>query len=88
MVGKVFVGIYNIPFIFLFYYFVYPSWLLAFTYYFSIPGITGVIAYNWFKKLTFMIEKNKIKKAKIDLGKFVSKQNDLIARAKEVFPNI
>lgn len=77
MVGKAIIGIFNIPWIFLFYYFAYPSWWLAFVFYFSVPGITGVIAYNWFKKLKICLELNKIKKAKIDLGKFAKKQADL-----------
>ncbi len=84
MVGKALVGIYNIPFLFLFYYLVYPNWWLAFLYYFTVPGITGVQAYYWFQKLTYFLEKKKIKKAKIDLTKFTKKQNDLEGKIKEV----
>ncbi|MCB0478746.1 MAG: hypothetical protein KDC84_11305 [Crocinitomicaceae bacterium] len=77
MVGKVLIGLFNIPYIFLFYHLVYPSYWLGVIYYFTVPAITGLIAYNWFNRLKILIEKNKIKKAKIDLGKFVKKEEEL-----------
>jgi hypothetical protein len=45
--GMILMGLYNIPFIFLFHSFVYPSWLLALSYYWLTPFF-GLAAYIWF----------------------------------------
>lgn len=87
MIGKAFMGLFNIPFIFLFYHFVYPSYWLGVLYYFTVPTIAGLIAYIWFQRLFTILGKKKIKKSKVDLGKFVKKQKALEVKIREVFPN-
>ena len=46
ILGKLTIGLLNLPVIYLFYYFIHPSWWLAIAYYTSI-GLTGLIAYKW-----------------------------------------
>lgn len=81
IMGKITIGLFNIPVIFLFYYFVYPSWILAFAYYFFI-GVYGALAYVWFTTLKTYKTKGAIQKA--DLSKFVKKRDDLESRIIEV----
>ena len=46
ILGKLTIGLFNLPVIYLFHYFIYPSWWLAIAYYTSI-GLTGLLAYKW-----------------------------------------
>lgn len=59
--GMILTGLINIPVIFLFYHFIYPSYWLGFAYYLTI-GLTGHAAYSWFKNLKSLSQKNKILK--------------------------
>jgi hypothetical protein len=77
IMGKISIGLINIPVIFLFYSFVYESWILAIAYYFLI-GIYGGIAYVWFINLKTYKTKGAIQKA--DLSKFIKKRDDLESR--------
>ena len=78
IMGQIVVALIAIPQIFMFYYFIYPSWWLAFLYFFSI-GITGLSAYEWVrayknysaKKIILRTDLSDILKRKADL------ENDL-----------
>ena len=83
VMGKIVIGLVNIPAIFLFYYFVYPSWLLAIAYYFAI-GLFGLAAYMWFRNLEYFKVKGQINKA--DISKFIEKRKDLVSRVEDVVP--
>lgn len=84
VVGKISMGLLNIPYIFLFYHFVYPSWWLAIAYYW-VSGLFGVAAYWWFKYLKEFKTKGVIKNT--DLEKFISKRKQLVKRLEEILPN-
>lgn len=83
VMGKILIAIFNIPFIFVFYYFIYPSWWLAIAYFFTI-GLTGLAAYMWIHNLrTFKIKGVLLK---TDTSKFRQKREALIERMKQVVP--
>lgn len=71
LLGKIAMGLINIPVIFLFYHFVYPSWWVAFLYYWCI-GLFGLAAYMWV--LDFKDFKAKGMINKTDLSKIISKR--------------
>ncbi|MFT5858717.1 MAG: 1-acyl-sn-glycerol-3-phosphate acyltransferase [Flavobacteriaceae bacterium] len=84
ILGMLAFGLLNMPVIWLIYYFVYPSWIIAICYYVAI-GIFGLAAYMWavnFKKL-----KMKGIVAKTDISKFVAKRASLVAKMKSVVPS-
>lgn len=83
IMGKLLIAIFNIPTIFLFYYFVYPSWWLAVAYFLSI-GLTGLAAYMWFKYLKDFRIKGILKKT--DTSKLRAKREALVALMHEVVP--
>ena len=83
IVGKIAMGLLNIPVIFLFHAYVYPSWGLAFLYYFMI-GIFGLCAYVWM--LNFKDFKAKGIIAKTDTSKFEKKRAELIEKLKASVP--
>lgn len=83
IVGKIAMGLFNIPVIFLFHAYVYPSWTAAIVYYFLI-GIFGLAAYVWV--LNFKDFKKKGIISKTDISKFVEKRAALIERLKSVLP--
>lgn len=62
VMGMIAMGLFNIPAIFLFHAFVYPSWLLAFAYYWSI-GLFGWAAYTWFLAFRSFKEKGMMNNA-------------------------
>lgn len=59
--GMILIGLINIPAIFLFYHFIYPSWWLSILYFFSI-GFTGLAAYMWFININYYKTKGAILK--------------------------
>jgi hypothetical protein len=82
--GVVAIGLYNLIFLFLGYYLVYPSWLLWIGYFFVVPPLTGVIAYSYFKKITdYKNYKSTLKK---DLSEVSTKREDLIDRIYKYIP--
>lgn len=83
VMGKIVMGLANIPFIFLFYYFVYPSWWLALAYYFT-TGLFGLAAYMWFRNLKYYKTKGVVKKTNIE--KFIQKRKELVERVEAVLP--
>ncbi|MDG1333070.1 MAG: 1-acyl-sn-glycerol-3-phosphate acyltransferase [Crocinitomicaceae bacterium] len=83
IVGKVAMGFLNIPFIFLFHAYIYPSWWLAILYYFMI-GIFGLCAYVWM--LNFKDFKVKGVVAKMDTSKLAKKRSELVEKLKAAIP--
>ena len=83
ILGKISIAILNIPFIFVFYYYIYPSWWLAIACFFSI-GLTGLAAYMWFKYLKVFKIKGIINKA--DLSKLFKKRDELEAKINKLVP--
>lgn len=73
-------AIYNLPFVFLFYHFIYESYLLALVYYLTVPPISWVLAYYWMNRL-----KDTLKRRKVDnetLEQFVKKRTSLLHQIK------
>ncbi len=83
LLGKIAIGLLNIPFIFVFYHFVYPSYLVAILYYCFI-GLFGLAAYKWFKALFAFKEKKAL--SKMDLSKFIDRRNKLIESIEKEIP--
>ena len=83
LLAMIVMGLVNIPVIFLFYKFVYPSYWLGFAYYAGI-GIYGLAAYMWVHHLKVFKIKGAMKK--ISLDKFWKKRNELLERIKELIP--
>ncbi len=81
--GKILMGLLNLPIIWVFYYCVYPSWWAAIGYYFAI-GLFGIAAYEWFLKLKDFKKKGVVQKT--DISKFVAKREDLISQIQDVVP--
>jgi hypothetical protein len=83
LTGKITMGLFNIPFIFLFYKFIYPSYILAFLYYVSI-GLFGLSAYMWFRN--YKSYKIKCKMKKMNLNKIWNKRLELYSKIKKLIP--
>ncbi len=83
ILGQISMGLINIPFIFLFHAYVYPSWGLAILYYVLI-GIFGLCAYVWM--LNFKDFKAKGIIMKMDTSKFEAKRAKLVEKLKQVVP--
>src|SRR5690606_15349008 len=82
--GLAVAGIYNILFIFLVYYLIYPNWWIAIGYYFVVPGITFVIFHLWWNNFR-ELKIRKVLQGK-DLGKFVSRRTVLLEKIKSRIP--
>ena len=85
LLGSLVMGIINIPAIFIFYYLIYPSWLMAFAYYISI-GLTGLAAYTLMKNVKGFMTKGKVNK--IDLTGILKKRDALEQAINETIPNL
>ena len=83
LLGKIGMGLLNIPFIFLFYHFIYPSYWLGFLYYACI-GLFGLAAYMWFRNFKSFKIKGAMKK--IDVSKFWKRRMELLERIKDLIP--
>lgn len=83
LLGKIIIGLVNIPAIFLFYHFIFPSYWLGFAYYLLI-GLFGLAAYIWFIKLKDIRINNQLKNVNFDA--FVSKRAELIEEIKSIIP--
>ena len=84
LLGKLIMGLFNIPFIFLFYNFVYPSYWLGFAYYLFVIPSFGLIAYLYNRRLIDYKTKSKIEK--MDLTKFFEKREMLIKKINTLIP--
>ena len=80
LLGMIFFGVLNIPYIFLFHAYIYPDYGLA-TLYFLLIGLFGLAAYEWMLAYTSFREKGLVRKA--DLGKFIAKRRELLRAIKE-----
>lgn len=83
LLGKIAMGLLNIPFIFLFYHFVYPSWWLAFLYYACI-GLFGLAAYLWMRNFKDFKAKGIINDT--DLSKIIAKRNAIKEELNDFLP--
>lgn len=84
IMGKAIMGIINIPFIFVFYHIIYPSYWLGFAYYALIIPLFGLSSYVYFRKLKDFQVLGAMKKA--NLKKVIVKREELIKEIKEVVP--
>lgn len=84
MLGKVSVGIFNIPVFFLIYNFIYPSFWLGLGYFLFIIPTLGLIAYLYHRKIS--IYKTKGLMQKMDLSPFIEKRRILIEKIKNLIP--
>ena len=82
--GVVAIGLFNLIFLFLGYYLVYPSWLLWLGYYFIVPPLTGIIAYGYFNRIKDY--KNYKRTLKMDLSEINLKREELLNRIYEIIP--
>lgn len=80
LLGMIFFGVLNLPYIFLFHAYIYPDYWLA-TLYFLLIGLFGLAAYEWMLAFNSFKEKGVAKKA--DLSKLVAKRQALIKSIKE-----
>lgn len=83
LLGQVVMGIINIPVIFLFYWFVYPSYWLGFLYY-ALIGLYGLAAYMWMRSFKSYKAKGEMKK--MDISKFWKRRNELLKRIEAEIP--
>lgn len=81
ILGVIILGFLNIPVIFLFYHFIYPSWTISILYYFSI-GLTGLAAYMWAINLKRYKTKGVILKTNLD--KLALKRTELAERIEKL----
>lgn len=84
LMGKFIIGIVNIPFIFVFYHFVYPSYWLGFLYYIAVIPVCGLTAYVYKLKLSDYKTKGIIQK--MDLTKFFEKRKSIIKKFETLIP--
>ena len=83
ILGMIVMGLINIPIPFLFFNFVYPSYLLGFLYYVLI-GLFGLAAYKWWKNFLQFREKGVVMKT--DVTKIVAKRNALLEQIEATIP--
>ena len=83
IMGMLLIAIFNIPTIFLFYHYVYPSWWLAIAYFFTI-GLTGLVAYLW--KLNLKNYRIKATIKKMNISKIINKRNEILAFVRRSIP--
>ncbi|HNR85152.1 MAG TPA: 1-acyl-sn-glycerol-3-phosphate acyltransferase [Taishania sp.] len=83
LMGKIIMGLINIPVIFLFYHFVYPSYWLGFVYY-CLIGLFGLSAYMWFRNYKSYMIKSKMNDK--DANKFWEKREALAEKIKILIP--
>lgn len=84
ILGMLAIGLLNMPLIWIIYYFIYPSWLVAIGYY-SLIGLFGLATYMFVINLKDFKKKGIVKKT--DISKFVAKREALISNMKEVVPS-
>jgi hypothetical protein len=75
LTGMVIGGIYNVVFIYAFYFMIYPSYWLAFAYYITAPGVFFIYAYYYRELFVDLTKKMKINKMNTDV--FVQRYKEL-----------
>lgn len=83
LMGMLLIGIYNIPFIFIFKKYIYPDYCYAILYYLLI-GVFGMVAYHWRENYVAVLQKKKEKK--MNLQPIIAKRNELEERVKALIP--
>ena len=83
LLGMISIGLLNIPVIFAFHAFIYPSYLLGLLYYHLI-GLFGLAAYMWFRHLKRYKEKGRAKQ--MDLQTWVQQRSELLAEIHDQIP--
>lgn len=83
LLGMIAMGVLNIPIIFLFKAYVYPSYALAILYYFLI-GFFGLAAYMWWINLNRFMEKRTVKA--FDLSDMIDSRKNLLQKIKASIP--
>ena len=78
-------GLVNIPVIFIFYYVIYPSWIMAIGYYLTI-GLTGLAAYKLLAHYKNFVIKGKVNKT--DLTGILKKREQLAETISNVVPEL
>jgi hypothetical protein len=83
ILGMISIGLLNIPVIFLFHAFIFPSYLLGILYYLFI-GLFGLAAYMWFRHLKRYKEKGRAKH--LDFESWVTQRSQLLAEIHQQIP--
>ncbi|MEX1192072.1 MAG: 1-acyl-sn-glycerol-3-phosphate acyltransferase [Brumimicrobium sp.] len=84
MLGIVAIGLFNIPFIFLGYYLLCPSWLFWIGYSLTVAPLSGIVAYGYFKKMkAYRVIVNASKR---NLSHIYSQREALINEIHELIP--
>lgn len=65
ILGSAVATLYNLPVIWLFYAYIYPSYWLGILYFLTIPALSGIIAYNYFQKFRDLFRQLKISKDRL-----------------------
>lgn len=76
MLGAISIGLYNIVFVILLNYAVYQNGMFWLLYFFIVPPLTGLIAYNYFKRLK--LHKSMKRLNRMDLGEILEMRNNLL----------
>lgn len=82
LLGSAVFTLYNLPLIWLMYDYVYPSYTLSILYFFSIPALSFIFAYQWRDRLKTIIHFSKADNGL--LGKFVIRRNELKAKMEKL----
>jgi hypothetical protein len=73
--GMILMGIYNIPFIFLIYHFLFPSWIIAIAYYWLTPFF-GLAAYLWFSAVKDLKKQKQV--VQTDISNLLEQRRQLL----------
>lgn len=84
VLGMVLHGLYNLIFIWAFYYMVYPSVWLGILYFFTIPGLSFIYAYGYRNTFFEWRERSVVNKA--DLAPFYKKRDEIVALIEQEIP--
>jgi 1-acyl-sn-glycerol-3-phosphate acyltransferase len=83
ILGMIFMGVLNIPFIFLFEAFIYPSYILGMVYY-GLVGLFGLAAYMWWINFKRFKEKGAVKHT--DLSQMIETRKKLLQKIHTTIP--
>lgn len=78
LLGAALGTIYNLPFIFLFHAFIFPSYWLAIAYFLTVPALTGIFTYTQMNQYKDLRQFSKANEA--DLAKYTSERTALLER--------
>lgn len=84
MMGHALFAIYNIILLTLMNYLVFQNGALWLVYFFTIPMLTGLIAYKWFKTKNYLKRKKELKA--VDLSGFMKMRSDCLKKVNDTIP--